>query len=213
VLFSTLSLLNVSLGHLLDDATLVGVVLGIAATQTLGNVFAGMVLMLARPFTIGDTIRVRSGAMGGLFNGTVLGMSLTYVTMSTDDGLLKVPNSGMLAAAVGPYRGPAAVVAPVGDGPVTGQVAATGAVAVIPEPGTDTRPPPPRDEPDGGVETESDAATPVFHHPTPWRELAAREDRLGRVAPVRPTPPPGAAGPVEPTGQPGAPPPDGPAAR
>jgi len=34
----------------------------------------------------------------------VRGMNLTYVTLRTDDGVLNIPNSGMLAAAVGPWK-------------------------------------------------------------------------------------------------------------
>jgi len=83
-------------------AGLAGVVLGIAAQQSLGNVFASVVLLLARPFSVGERIRIRSGALGGIFDATVLGISLTYVTVRTDDGLLKIPNSVMLATAAGP---------------------------------------------------------------------------------------------------------------
>jgi small-conductance mechanosensitive channel len=92
---------------------LTGVVLGIAAQQVLGNVFAGAVLLLAHPFGIGDHIRVRSGALGGQFDGVVRGMNLTYVTLRTDEGPLNVPNSGMLAAAVGPWK--KAVVTPAAE--------------------------------------------------------------------------------------------------
>ncbi len=74
--------------------------LGIAAQQSLGNVFAGLVLLVARPFGVGNYIRVRSGALGGEFYGTVTSMSLTYVSVLTEQGMLKVPNSSLLAAAV-----------------------------------------------------------------------------------------------------------------
>lgn len=104
VLFSVLAVLQVSIGRLLVGAGLVGIVLGIAAQQSLGNVFAGFVLIAARPFDIGDRIRIRSGAMGGIFEALVLDMSLTYVSLRADDGDLKVPNSAMLAAGV--YRLP-----------------------------------------------------------------------------------------------------------
>jgi len=60
------------------------------------------VLLIARPFTVGDQVRVRSGALGGEFTGAVTAMGLTYVSIATVDGLLHVPNAGMLAAAVGP---------------------------------------------------------------------------------------------------------------
>jgi small-conductance mechanosensitive channel len=110
VLSGTLGLVSVPIDHLLAGGVLTGVVLGIAAQQVLGNVFAGAVLLLAHPFGIGDHIRVRSGALGGQFDGVVRGMNLTYVTLRTDEGPLNVPNSGMLAAAVGPWK--KAVVTP-----------------------------------------------------------------------------------------------------
>jgi len=97
-----LALLSVPIGHVLLGGAIVGVVLGIAAQQSLGNVFAGLVLLAARPFAVGSLIRVRSGALGGEFHGTVLAMSLTYVSISTPEGKLQVPNSSVLAAAVGP---------------------------------------------------------------------------------------------------------------
>jgi small-conductance mechanosensitive channel len=97
-----LGLLDVPIDHLLVGAGLAGIVLGIAAQQSLGNVFASVVLLLAKPFTVGETIRIRSGALGGIFDATVLAVSLTYVTVRTDDGILKIPNSVMLGTATGP---------------------------------------------------------------------------------------------------------------
>lgn len=102
VLFGVFDILSVSVARLLVGGALTGVIVGIAAQQSLGNVFAGLVLLAARPFGIGDHIRIRSGALGGQLEGIVLGMSLTYVTIHVDGGPLKIPNSGMLAAAVGP---------------------------------------------------------------------------------------------------------------
>jgi len=64
------------------------------------------VLLLARPISVGNYIRVRSGALGGEFYGTVTSMSLTYVSVLTEQGPLKVPNSSFLAAAVGPWPRP-----------------------------------------------------------------------------------------------------------
>jgi small-conductance mechanosensitive channel len=96
-----LGLTRYPLDHLLLGGAIVGVILGIAAQQSLGNVFAGLVLLAARPFRLGHHIRVRSGALGGEFEGTVISMSVTYVTLVTNHGPLKVPNSAMLAAAVG----------------------------------------------------------------------------------------------------------------
>ena len=106
VAFSVLAVLEVSIEHLLVGAGLAGVVLGIAAQQSLGNVFAGLVLLAVRPFGVGDHIRIRSGALGGIFDVLVLDMSLTYVTVRTSDGPLKIPNSAMLAAGVGQLAPP-----------------------------------------------------------------------------------------------------------
>ncbi len=101
VFFGTLGILRVGIEHLLVGAGLAGVVLGIAGQQSLGNVFAGIVLITARPFTVGDSVRIRSGALGGIFEGVVMGMSLTYVTLNVEGTPIKIPNSGMLAAGVG----------------------------------------------------------------------------------------------------------------
>jgi small-conductance mechanosensitive channel len=110
--FSLLTVLEVSIERLLVGAGLAGVVLGIAAQQSLGNVFAGLVLLVARPFVIGDHLRIRSGALGGIFDATVRDVSLTYVTLDTDDGVLKIPNSGMLAAGVTHLRSTGELEAP-----------------------------------------------------------------------------------------------------
>ncbi|MHB1987888.1 MAG: mechanosensitive ion channel family protein [Acidimicrobiales bacterium] len=102
VFIVTIGMLGVSPARLLTAAGITGVILGLAAQQSLGNVFAGIVLMVARPFSVGQRIRVRSGSFGGIFDGEVQAMGLTYVELLTDDGLLRIPNLGMLAAAVGP---------------------------------------------------------------------------------------------------------------
>jgi small-conductance mechanosensitive channel len=102
--FTVLSLIDVQIGSLLLGGAVTGVVVGIAAQQALGNVFAGVVLLLSRPFTVGDDIRLRSGALAGELNGRVTGMGLTYVALLTHDGPLSVPNAQVLAAAVGPQQ-------------------------------------------------------------------------------------------------------------
>jgi small-conductance mechanosensitive channel len=100
VLIAVFELLGVSIAHLIIGFGLAGVVLGIAAQQSLGNIFASMVLLFARPFSVGDHIRVRSGTVG-VVDAWVLGIGLTYVTLQTEDGILKVPNSVVLASGIG----------------------------------------------------------------------------------------------------------------
>jgi len=76
------------------------VVLGLAAQQTLGNVFAGTVLLSARPFRVGDSVRLQGGPLAGQIEGTVSQLGLLYTTFATDDGPIMVPNSVVLNVAV-----------------------------------------------------------------------------------------------------------------
>ena len=102
ILLAVLGMLAVPLGHLLVGGAITGVVVGIAAQQSLGNIFAGLMLLLARPYVIGDEVRIYSGALGGPHDGLVVGMDLLYTTVQTDAGAIRIPNAGLLASAVGP---------------------------------------------------------------------------------------------------------------
>ncbi len=102
VLVTALGLLAVPVQHLLLGGALTGVIIGIAAQQALSNLFAGLVLLLARPFNIGDEVRVRAGSLGGVLDGRVIGMGMTYVTLETAEGPVSVPNGTLLAAGIGP---------------------------------------------------------------------------------------------------------------
>ena len=97
-----LNLASVPVGQLVLGGAVTGVLLGIAAQQSLANLFAGMVLLFARPFRVGDRVRLRAGALFGILEGTVTDISITYVRLETAEGVLFVPNSQALAAVVGP---------------------------------------------------------------------------------------------------------------
>jgi small-conductance mechanosensitive channel len=107
LLFALFAVLGVSLQHLLLGAGVAGVILGIAAQQSLSNIFASIVLLFARPFAVGDDIRIRSGVVG-VIDVKVMGIGLTYVTVRTDEGVLKIPNSVMLGSAIGRPHPPTA---------------------------------------------------------------------------------------------------------
>ncbi|HST46226.1 mechanosensitive ion channel domain-containing protein [Jatrophihabitans sp.] len=102
---AVLALLRVELGNLLVGGAVTGVIVGIAAQQTLGNVFAGLVLLFARPYVPGQRVKIRSGSMGGPFDGVIVTAGLMYTTIDTEEGLVSMPNSGLLAAAIGPSDG------------------------------------------------------------------------------------------------------------
>ena len=102
VVLSALSVLQVNMSGLLLGGALTGVVVGIAAQQTLGNFFAGLVLLLVRPFVLGEQVVFRSGPLGGEYEGLVTDMGLFYVTLDTAQGEVQLPNAGVLASAIGP---------------------------------------------------------------------------------------------------------------
>lgn len=104
--FGVLYVLDIDLSKLLVGGAVAGVVIGIAAQQVLGNLFAGLVMIFARPYVPGEYVRVLSGALGGPHNGTVHSVGLLYTTLRTDDGPLNIPNSALLASAVGPIDPP-----------------------------------------------------------------------------------------------------------
>jgi small-conductance mechanosensitive channel len=82
------------------------VVLGLAAQQTLGNVFAGTVLLSARPFRVGDRVRLKGGPVAGQVEGVVSSLGLLYLTLASGDDSIMVPNSVVLSMAVIPLREP-----------------------------------------------------------------------------------------------------------
>jgi small conductance mechanosensitive channel len=85
------------------------VVLGLAAQQTLGNLFAGMVLLSARPFRVGTRVRLQAGSVGGQVEGIVSELGLLYTTLARGDDRILIPNSIVLAAAVVPLKEPESV--------------------------------------------------------------------------------------------------------
>ena len=61
------------------------VVLGLAAQQTVGNLFAGTVLLSARPFRVGDRVRLQGGAIAGQIEGVVSSLGLLYTTLASGE--------------------------------------------------------------------------------------------------------------------------------
>ena len=82
------------------------VVVGLAAQQTLGNLFAGMVLLSARPFRVGERVRLQGGGLAGTVEGVVSSLGLLYTTLASGDDAIMVPNSVVLNVAIVPLREP-----------------------------------------------------------------------------------------------------------
>ena len=87
VLFG-LAQLGISVGPLLAGLGIAGFIIGFALQDTLGNFAAGMMILLYRPYDVGDTVEA-----GGVF-GKVDHMSLVNTTILTfDNQTLVMPNS------------------------------------------------------------------------------------------------------------------------
>jgi small conductance mechanosensitive channel len=85
------------------------VIFGLAAQQTLGNLIAGTVLLSARPFKVGDRVRLQGGQVGGQIEGVVSSLGLLYTTYASGEDSIMVPNSVVLSVAVIPLREPEGV--------------------------------------------------------------------------------------------------------
>jgi small conductance mechanosensitive channel len=85
------------------------VIFGLAAQKTLGNVIAGTVLLSARPFRVGDRVRLQGGPLAGQLEGTISSLGLLYTTFANGEDSIMVPNSVVLNVAVLPVREPDAV--------------------------------------------------------------------------------------------------------
>ncbi|MUW14071.1 mechanosensitive ion channel [Halorubrum sp. CBA1125] len=84
---AVLGIWGINLGGLLVGAGFLGIVLGMAARQTLGSLIAGFVLMFARPFEIGDWVEI------GGEEGFVTDITIMNTHMRNFDGeYVVVPN-------------------------------------------------------------------------------------------------------------------------
>jgi small-conductance mechanosensitive channel len=85
------------------------VIVGLAAQQTLGNLIAGTVLLSARPFRVGERVRLQGGGIAGQIEGIVSSLGLLYTTFAQGDDQVMVPNSVVLNVAIVPLREPEGV--------------------------------------------------------------------------------------------------------
>lgn len=79
---------------LLASASILTVIVGLAAQGTLGNLIAGITIMLYRPFKVGEIVQLQTPA--GLEAGTLERITLGYTIVRTYDGRrIVVPNTIM----------------------------------------------------------------------------------------------------------------------
>ncbi len=106
VVILALRIAGVNAGALAVGGAFTAVVLGLAAQQSLGGIFAGIVLQSTRPFRVGERVRLVGGALAGSLEGTVTSLGLFYTTLTQGADRLLVPNSILLQLTVVPLREP-----------------------------------------------------------------------------------------------------------
>jgi len=106
VVLVVLRIAGVAATSIVAGSAFTAVILGLAAQQTLGNLFAGMVLLSARPFRVGERVRLQAGAVAGQLEGVVSSLGLLYTTLARGEDRVMVPNNVVLSAAVLPIREP-----------------------------------------------------------------------------------------------------------
>ncbi|MGH7640101.1 MAG: mechanosensitive ion channel domain-containing protein [Candidatus Dormibacteria bacterium] len=96
-----LSALNINLSGFLAAGAVLGVVVGVAAQTSLASLFAGIVLLMARPFGVGSWVHLRTYLFGGYeFSGVVTQIGVVYTTLDVGGRLVRIPNSAALASAL-----------------------------------------------------------------------------------------------------------------
>ncbi|HYQ79370.1 MAG TPA: mechanosensitive ion channel family protein [Solirubrobacterales bacterium] len=106
VVVLALRIAGVNAGTLAVGGAFTAVLLGLAAQQALGGIFAGIVLQSTRPFRVGERVRLVGGALAGSIEGTVTSLGLFYTTLSQGADRLMVPNNVLLSLVVVPLREP-----------------------------------------------------------------------------------------------------------
>jgi len=95
VVVAVFSIWGIDIGSLLVGAGFLGVVIGLAARQTLGSLLAGFVLMFSRPFEIGDWVEI------GEKEGIVTKITIMNTIMRNFDGEhVVIPNDNVANQAI-----------------------------------------------------------------------------------------------------------------
>jgi small conductance mechanosensitive channel len=99
ILFATLGRLGIDLSAYLVSLGVTAIVIGFAAQTTIGNLVAGMLVLVSKPFRRGDYVRVN--ITGAPIEGVLEEISFLRSRIVTNDGVsISVPNTVMLAVPI-----------------------------------------------------------------------------------------------------------------
>ncbi len=102
IVFSTaiiisLDILGINVMPFIAGAGVAGVAIGFAAKDTLSNLIAGVLLLIDRPFEIGDRIEVWSAPAGSATWGDVVDIGLRATKIKTTDNIIIIiPNNEIM---------------------------------------------------------------------------------------------------------------------
>ncbi|RMG56733.1 MAG: mechanosensitive ion channel [Deltaproteobacteria bacterium] len=91
---TALAALGVNVSAIVASLGLTGFALGFALRDALSNLLGGVLIILYRPFSRGDTISVAG------VRGEIKGIDLRYTTVETDSEIILIPNSTLLTSVI-----------------------------------------------------------------------------------------------------------------
>ena len=93
-LVTALGTIGVNVAALVTSLGLAGFALGFALKDALSNLISGVMLLLYRPFQVGDEVIVTG------HEGKVIAIDLRYTTLQMDDRQVFIPNSKLFTESV-----------------------------------------------------------------------------------------------------------------
>ena len=86
-LVTALGTIGINVSALVAGLGLTGFALGFALKDTISNILSGVLILLYRPFLVGDKIKVAG------FEGKVTSVDLRYTKLDSEEGIVLIPNS------------------------------------------------------------------------------------------------------------------------
>lgn len=84
---TALGTLGINISALVAGLGLTGFALGFALKDTISNLLSGVLILLYRPFSIGNTIKIAG------FEGEVISIDLRYTELNSEGNKILIPNS------------------------------------------------------------------------------------------------------------------------
>ncbi|MCD6186471.1 MAG: mechanosensitive ion channel family protein [Deltaproteobacteria bacterium] len=97
VIIMALDVLGVNIMPFIAGAGVAGIAIGFAAKDTLSNLIAGILLIIDRPFEVGDRIEIWSAPAGSATWGDVIDVGLRATKIKTTDNIIIIiPNNEIM---------------------------------------------------------------------------------------------------------------------